>query len=171
MEYLKYQKTKAENDVWIITEKGHDYLSPLKWSTFAFDTETQVFLDGKKISTKKLAHRIKNMKDDEKRRRISNLTWAWQCYDELNGFFMTNDFETWLTYLCACGYAFGQCYNSTFDFAQIDYEILAKAKDKWKPHEHVEKGSGEGYNKRQPFTYESVHNDMGARYAYKLWFP
>ena len=171
MEYVKYQKIEPSKGVWIITEKGHDYLSPLKWSTFAFDTETQVYLDGKIVPTKVLARRIKRMKDDEKRRRISNITWAWQCYDELNGFFMTNDFETWLTYICACSFSFGHCYNSTFDFAQIDYEILAKGADKWKPHEHVEKGSGKGYNKRQPYTYESVHNDMGARYAYKLWFP
>ena len=168
---MEYEKKVLENGLWIITEKGHDYQKPTKACTFAFDTETQVYFDGKIIETKKLARKIKNMKDDEKRRRISNITWAWQAYDETNGFFMTNDFETWLAYCCACGFKFGHCYNSTFDFAQIDYEILAKGKDKWKPHEHVEKGSGKGYNKGQPYTYESVHNDMGARYAYKLWFP
>lgn len=168
---MEYEKKVLEGGIWIITEKGHDYLKPVHGCTFAFDTETQVYFDGKIIETKKLARKIRNMKDDEKRRRISNITWAWQAYDEVNGFFMSNDFETWLNYLCACGYKFGHCYNSTFDFAQIDFEILAKGKDKWKPHEHVEKGSGKGYNKGQPYTYESVHNDMGARYAYKLWFP
>ena len=168
---MEYEKTALENGLWVITEKGHDYLKPSKGCTFAFDTETQVYFDGKIIETKQLARKIKKMKDDEKRRRISNITWAWQCYDEVNGFFMSNDFETWLTYICACGFKFGHCYNSTFDFAQIDFEILAKGKDKWKPHEHVEKGSGKAYNKGQPYTYESVHNDMGARYAYKLWFP
>ena len=168
---MEYEKTALENGLWVITEKGHDYLKPSKGCTFAFDTETQVYFDGKIIETKQLARKIKKMKDDEKRRRISNITWAWQAYDEVNGFFMSNDFETWLTYICACGFKFGHCYNSTFDFAQIDFEILAKGKDKWKPHEHVEKGSGKAYNKGQPYTYESVHNDMGARYAYKLWFP
>lgn len=168
---MEYEKKVLNNGVWVITEKGHDYLKPSKACTFAFDTETQVYFDGKILETKKLARKIRNMKDDEKRRRISNITWAWQAYDEVNGFFMSNNFETWLTYLCACGYKFGHCYNSTFDFAQIDFELLAKGKDKWKPHEHVEKGSGKGYNKGQPYTYESVHNDMGARYAYKLWFP
>ena len=168
---MEYEKKALENGLWVITEKGHDYLKPSKGCTFAFDTETQTYLDGKLIDTKKLARKIKNMKDDEKRRRISNITWAWQAYDEVNGFFMSNDFETWLSYVCACGYKFGHCYNSTFDFAQIDYEILAKGKDKWTPHEHAKKGSGKGYNKGQPYTYESVHNDMGARYAYKLWFP
>ena len=168
---MEYEKKVLSNGVWVITEKGHDYLNPSKGCTFAFDTETQVYFDGKLIDTKKLARKIRTMKDNEKRRRISNITWAWQAYDEVNGFFMTNDFETWLKYCCACGFKFGHCYNSTFDFAQIDYEILAKGKEKWKPHEHVKKGSGKGYNKGQPYTYESLHNDMGARYAYKLWFP
>lgn len=168
---MEYEKKVLQNGLWVITEKGHDYLRPEKACTFAFDTETQIYFDGKLINTKQLARKIKKMKDNEKRRRISNITWAWQAYDEENGFFMSNDFETWLTYCCACGYKFGHCYNSTFDFAQIDYEILAKGKDKWKLHEHAEKGSGKGYNKGQPYTYESLHNDMGARYAYKLWFP
>ena len=168
---MEYEKKALQGGVWVITEKGRDHAKPCKACTFAMDTETQVYFDGKILDTKKLARKIRNMKDDEKRRRISNVTWAWQAYDEVNGFFMSNDFETWLSYLCACGYKFGHCYNSTFDFAQIDYEILAKGRDKWKPHEHAEKGSGKGYNKGQPYTYESLHNDMGARYAYKLWFP
>ena len=168
---MEYQKQTLENGIWVITEKGHDFKKPLKACTFAFDTETQVYFDGKVLETKKLARKIKKMNNEEKRAHISNITWAWQAYDELNGFFMSNDFETWLGYLCACGYKFGHCYNSTFDFAQIDFEIPAKGKDKWKPHEHAEKGSGEAYDKGQPYTYESVHNDMGARYAYKLWFP
>ena len=168
---MEYEKTLLENGVWVITEKGRDYLHPLKGCSFAFDTETQVYFDGKILDAKKLARKLEKMTDAEKRRRISNVTWAWQCYAEENGFFMTNDFETWLEYLCRCGYKFGHCYNSTFDFAQIDYEILAKGKDKWRLHQYKKKGSGEGYNKNQPFTFESLHNDMGARYSYKLWFP
>ena len=168
---MEYEKKVLDNGVWVITEKGRDFLKPAKACTFAFDTENQVYFDGKLIDVKKLRRKIRYMKDEEKRRRISSITWAWQAYDEANGFFMTNNFERWLTYVCACGFKFGHCYNSTFDFSQIDYEILAKGKDKWKPHEHVEKGSGKGYNKGQPYTYESLHNDMGARYAYKLWFP
>ena len=168
---MEYERTTLENGKWLIVEKGHDFLRPLKASTFAFDTETQIYLDGVIVPFEKLKRKIRKMNTDEKRRRISNITWAWQAYDEANGFFMSNDFETFLAYVCRCGYKFGWCYNSTFDFAQIDYEILAKGAGKWKPHEHVEKGSGKGYNKGQPYTYESVHNDMGARYAYKLWFP
>ena len=167
----KYNKVKLDNGKWVITTYGHDYTRPLKACTFAIDTETQTYFDGKLLSNKNLFNKIKNLNNDAKRKRLNNVTWAWQCYDELNGFFMTNDFMTFLTYNCLCGYKFGWCYNSTFDFAQIDYEILAKGKDIWKPHKHVKRGSGEAYNKAQPYTYESIHNDMGARYAYKLWLP
>ena len=167
----KYTKVKLDNDKWVITTKGHDYTRPQRSCTFAFDTETQVYFDGKLLSNKQLFKKVRNLNNDAKRKRLNNVTWAWQCYDELNGFFMTNDFETFLLYQCATKYRFGWCYNSTFDFAQIDYELLAKGKNKWKPHEHVKRGSGKAYDKGQAWTYESVHNDMGARYAYKLWIP
>lgn len=167
----KYTKVTLPNGVWVITENGHDYLKPQKWVTFAIDTETQTYFDGKILDPKKLFKKIKNLNNEEKRRRLSNVTWAWQCYDEVNGFFMTNNFETFLQYQCRAGLKFGWCYNSTFDFAQIDYEILATGKDKWTPHKHEARGSGKGYNKGQAWTFESIHNDMGARYAYKLWVP
>ncbi len=165
----KYAKVKIDADKWVITTYGHDYKKPVKACTFAIDTETQTYFDGKLLSNKALFKKVKDLNNDAKRKRLHNVTWAWQCYDEYNGFFMTNDFETFLLYQCACGYMFGWCYNSTFDFAQIDYEILAKGREKWKPHQHVKRGSGEAYNKGQAWTYESIHNDMGARYAYKLW--
>ena len=167
----KYITVTLPNGKWVITESGHDYLMPSKWHTFAFDTETQVYLDGKVMQPNKLLRRLRNLNNEAKRKRLANVTWAWQVYDEKNGFFMTNDFEQFLMYQCRAGLKFGWCYNSTFDFAQIDFEILANGKDKWKPHEHEERGSGKGYNKGQAWTYESIHNDMGARYAYKLWIP
>lgn len=165
----KYAKVKLSGGIWVIHTKGHDYTRPKRACTFAIDTETQTYFNGKLLDNKKLFKKIQKLNNDEKRKHISNVTWAWQCYDEVNGFFMTNDFNTWLIYQAQCRYKFGWCYNSTFDFAQIDYEILAKGKDKWKPHEHVKRGSGKAYNKGQAWTYESIHNDMGARYAYKLW--
>lgn len=166
-----YTKVKLDNGKWVITTAGHDYARPVKACTFAFDTETQTYFDGKLLDNKKLFKKIKDLNNDAKRKRLSNVTWAWQCYDEVNGFFMTNDFETFLQYQCMCKYNFGWCYNSTFDFAQIDYEILGKGRDKWTEHKHVKCGTGEAYNKGQAWTYESIHNDMGARYAYKLWIP
>lgn len=167
----KYNRIKLNNGIWVITSNGHDYKNPVPAITFAIDTETQTYFNGKLLSNKQLFNAVKNLNNDEKRKRLHNVTWAWQCYDEINGFFMTNDFNTYLQYQCACRYKYGWCYNSTFDFAQIDYEILAKGKDIWKPHKHVKRGTGEAYNKGQAWTYESVHSDMGARYAYKLWVP
>ena len=166
---MKYVYLKTEPQKFVIFEEGKDYLNPSKWHTFAFDTETQTYFDGRKANEKELKKLIDGLSDTEKRKHVSNITWAWQVYDEVNGFFMTNDFETFLTYVCLCGYKFGYVYNATFDFAQIDYEILAKGRDKWKPHEYAE--DGKAYSKKQPYTYESLHNDMGARYSYKLWFP
>lgn len=167
----QYAKVKIDANTWVIHTIGHDYTKPVKTCTFAIDTETQTLFDNKLLDTKKLFNKIKNLNNDAKRKRLKNITWAWQCYDEYNGFFMTNNFNVFIQYQCACRYKYGWCYNSTFDFAQIDYEILAKGRDKWKPHEHAKKGSGKAYDKGQPWTYESLHNDMGARYAYKLWIP
>lgn len=165
-EYIK--KLLPNGKGWTITETGHDWQRPVKAVTFAMDTETQVYFDGKILTPKKMAKRLKGLSDEQKRKRVSNVTWAWQAYDETNGFFMTNDFLAWLDYLARAGLKFGWCYNSTFDFAQIDWQLLAVGKDKWKPHE---RGNGKAYDKGQAWTYESVNNDMGARYAYKLWVP
>lgn len=165
----KYVTTRLDGGAWVVTEQGHDYLRPSKACTFAFDTETQTYYKNRLIQPKNLLKKTKGLTQEQKRQRLSTITWAWQCYDEVNGFFMTNDFYEWLTYQCRCGYMFGWCYNATFDFSQIDYEVLAKGRDKWKQHSHDGKREGKAYNKAQAWTYESLHNDMGARYAYKLW--
>ena len=165
---MTYER-KQTGEAWEIYETGHDPAQPAKAHTFAFDTETQVYLDGKIVPAKTLKRALAGMTTADKRKRISNLTWAWQVFDEVNGFYMSNDFDTFLTYCSRAGYKLGWNYNATFDFAQIDFEVLSS--HKWKPHEKNEKGSGKAYNKAQGYTYESLHSDMGARYAYKLWFP
>lgn len=164
-----YRQEHINNNVWVVYEEGHDYKQPLKTcATFAFDTETLVLLDGKVKSQEAIFKALRNVSTADKRRRLSNIVWAWQVYDEVNGFFMTNDFSEFMTYISRCGFKFGWCYNATFDFAQIDYQLLGVGRDKWKPHE---RRTGKAYNKNQPYTYESIHNDSGARYAYKLWWP
>lgn len=157
------------NDTWIVYEDGHDYKSPSKAITFAFDTETLVYLDGQIMTQNEMFEKLKECTMDEKRQRLNSVVWAWQIYDEYNGFFMTNSFDEFLKYQCRCLYKFGWCYNATFDFAQIDYKLLAEQKERWTRHE--KKTQGKGYNKGQAWTFESVNNDMGARYAYKLWIP
>lgn len=165
---MLYRQTFINNDVWIVHETGLDWQRPQPAFTFAFDTETLTYLDGKILADKRLARKIKTMTEADKRRRVSVKVWAWQAFDDINGFFMSNDFETFLQYTCACRYKYGWCYNSTFDFSQIDYQVLAVGQGKWKPKT---KEQGKAYNKAQPWAYESLHSDMGARYAYKLWIP
>lgn len=133
--------------------------------TFAFDTETLTMLDGVVLPEKALRNRLKRMKTETIRKRLSIAVWAWQAFDEQNGFYMTNDFERFLAECGRRGYKFGWCYNATFDFAQIDYQLLSDGK--WHP-----KTRGEGaYDKGEAWAYESTHNDMGTRYAYKIWAP
>ena len=158
--YLRYNLGRGR---WVITDAGTNYSRPQKAVTFAFDTENVVMLDGVIMSQTELFERLKGVSTADKRKRVTSRVWSWQTFDEYNGFFMTNDFETWLDWQCRCGYKFGWCYNAKFDFSQVDYQILTSKR--WKPH------SDELNTKAQPWTYESIHNDMGARYAYKLWVP
>lgn len=159
-----YQKEIIGINKWVIYEAGHEWRYPALACTFAFDTETLTYLDNKVVDTKQLFKKLKNCNNEEKRKRLKNVVWSWQAYDEVNGFFMTNDFDTWLDYQAQAGYKFGWCFNATFDFAQIDYQVLSNSK--WKP---FIKPKGKRITKAIPWTYSSIHNDMGARYSYKLW--
>lgn len=158
-----YKRIQLNNGIWVICDARTDFYKPKKAVTFAIDTETQTYFKGKLINTHKLLKKLKGLNTEDKRKALSNVTWAWQIYEEENGFVMTNDFNTFLEYIGRAGLQFGWCYNSTFDFAQIDYAILST--NEWKPHVHGTKNS-----KGQNHTFESIHNDMGARYAYKLWY-
>lgn len=166
MKTNKYERIQIDRNTWVVVEGGRDYKHPSKTITFAFDTETQTYFTGKILTPKQLFKKTKDLNTEEKRSCLTNKTWAWQCYDEVNGFFMTNNFQLLLQYQCWAGYKFGWCYNSTFDFAQLDFQILSDPK--WSIHLHRKDGF---YDKGQKWTYESIHNDMGARYAYKIWVP
>lgn len=159
-----YTKIMIDSNRWVITEKTTDYLNPKHCITGTFDTETFVYLDNQILSQEDIYFNIKNMGMDEKRSRLSTKVWSWQFYDEINGFFMTNDFYTFLYYICLVQAKFIWCYNAKFDFAQIDYELLANRPDLWHLHDDA-KGKGDSW------SFASLHNDMGARYNYKLWIP
>lgn len=163
-----YKRIDYTNGTWIITDAKCNVQRPKRACTFAFDTETFVYLDGEIVPQDVMFERLRDAGHEEKRARLSTKVWAWQCYDEQNGFFMTNDFDQWLLYQCRCRYKFGWCYNAKFDFSQIDYQILGIKAHPWQAH--VAK-TGSAYDRGQPWAYESLHNDMGARYAYKLWLP
>ena len=157
---------EREEGKWEVFERFP--FEPRKEFTFAFDTETLTYLDGKVVPEEELREALANKGLNEIKQRVQVDVWAWQCYDEDNGFYMSNDFYLFLDHCCHCGYKFGWCYNATFDFSNIDYQILAGDREEWKP---IEKGQGKTYSKAQPWRYESIHSDMGARYAYKLWIP
>lgn len=133
------------------------------WHTAAGDTETFVYIDGVKKTLKDMYAETVLIPVAELRKRVTTRVWLWQLYDEINGFFATNDFETFMMRCAAVGYHTVWFYNARFDFSQIDYQILTS--QKWKHHEN-------GSNTRgQKWTYESLHNDMGCRYSYKFWVP
>lgn len=165
---MNYKRINYDDGTWIVASSNCNVQAPIRACTFAFDTETFVYLDGRICTQDEIFNALKDCKEEEKRRRLSTKVWCWQCYDEENGFFMTNDFDKWLLYQCRCRYKFGWCYNAKFDFSQIDYQIMGERKHDWKRHESK---SGQAYNKAQKWAFESIHNDMGARYSYKLWIP
>jgi hypothetical protein len=157
---------ERENGKWEVYE--HFPFTPIKAYTFALDTETLTYLDGKIVPEKELREALDSKGLNEIKARVKVDVWAWQSYDEQNGFYMTNDFYLFLDHLCQCGYKFGWCYNAIFDFANVDYKLLGEAREQWKL---IEKGKEKTYSKHQPWSYESIHSDMGARYGYKLWIP
>lgn len=165
-----YEKVNINDKEFVIFEKGRVYKTPSKAITASFDTETLTYFKNQIYDQKILFNKIKNLNEKAKRKYIRNETWSWQVYDEFNGFFMTNSFDEFMTYLCRAGVKFCWCYNSTFDFAQIDWQLLGENRGKWRLHEKKKEGD-KAYMKNQEFTYESLHSDTGVRYAYKLWFP
>ena len=112
---MKYQKITYPNNKWIICEKDLNIEKPKQTYTFAFDTETFLYLDGKKLSQNEVLEKLKGIDISEIRKRVTTNVWCWQIYDEYNGFFMTNDFYKFLNYICLCQYKFGWCYNAKFD--------------------------------------------------------
>lgn len=165
-----YEKIDINDKEFIIFEKGHDFKIPFKTITASFDTETITYFKNQIYNQKTLFKKIKNLNEKTKRKYIRNETWSWQVYDELNGFFMTNSFNEFMTYLCRAGIKFCWCYNATFDFAQIDWQLVGENRGKWHLHEKKKEGD-KAYMKNQEYTYESLHSDTGVRYAYKIWFP
>lgn len=54
-----YKKTRFKSGAWVITEYGHEWDEPKKAITFAFDTETFAFLDGKIQSQKAMLEALR----------------------------------------------------------------------------------------------------------------
>lgn len=163
----KYDKYFNDGVVQICTH-DLDIKHPRHAVTAAFDTENITLYDGVRLSTETLKERIKGQDISEVRPHLECQVYSWQVFDEYNGFYMTNDFDTFLGYLARAGYKYVWCYNAKFDFAQIDWAILGAPKHKWSEYT---KDDMDHHRKGKPWQYSSLHNDMGARYCYKLWIP
>lgn len=128
----------------------------------ASDTETFTYIDGEKVSEDTLRDLGKTQPQSFFRQHASVRVWAWQFSNGKN-FFVTNDFDEYINFLCEHKVRAVWFYNAKFDFAQIDYQILTHNP----PYHPVTDDD----KKSTPYTYSSLHSDKGGRYSLKLWTP
>lgn len=128
----------------------------------ASDTETFTYIDGVKVSENELKELGKTQPQAFFRKHASVRVWAWQFSDGAH-FFVTNDFDEYINFLCEHKVKAVWFYNAKFDFAQIDYQILTH-NPPYRPVKDDDK-------KSTPWTYSSLHSDKGGRYSLKLWTP
>lgn len=128
----------------------------------ASDTETFTYVDGVKVSNDELLKLGKTKNQAFFRQHASVRVWAWQFSNGRN-FFVTNNFDEYIDFLCEHKVKAVWFYNAKFDFAQIDYQLLT--------HEPQYRLSTEADGKQDGWRYESLHNDKGGRYSLKIWTP
>lgn len=128
----------------------------------ASDTETFTYIDGVKVTNDELLRLGKSHNQAFFRQHASVRVWAWQFSNGKN-FFVTNDFDEYIEFLCEHKVKAVWFYNAKFDFAQIDYQLLT--------HNPVYRLSTDEDGKKDGYRYESLHNDKGGRYSLKLWTP
>lgn len=128
----------------------------------ASDTETFTYIDGKKVSETELKELGRTKEQAFFRKHASVRVWAWQFTDG-DHFFVSNDFDEYINFLCEHKVKAVWFYNAKFDFAQIDYQLLT--------HEPPYRPTTDDDNKSTPFTYSSLHSDKGGRYSLKVWTP
>ena len=128
----------------------------------ASDTETFTYIDGVKVSNDELLSLGKKHNQAFFRQHASVRVWAWQFSNGKN-FFVTNNFDEYIGFLCEHKVKAVWFYNAKFDFAQIDYQLLT--------HNPVYRLSTDEDGKQDGYRYESLHNDKGGRYSLKIWVP
>ena len=127
----------------------------------ALDTETYTLIDGVIVSEEKLLEIGREQEISYFRQHATAKVYAWIiAVDERFAIAETFDefIQTLIDYNITCGW----WYNAKYDFANIDYAILSNSK--WKPLTKENKDEI-GY------FYQSLSNDMGARYSYELHVP
>ena len=128
----------------------------------ASDTETFTYIDGVKVSNDELLRLGKTHNQAFFRQHASVRVWAWQFSNGKN-FFVTNDFDEYIEFLCEHKVKAVWFYNAKFDFAQIDYQLLT--------HNPIYRLSTDEDGKKDGYRYKSLHNDKGGRYSLKIWTP
>ena len=73
---MKYQKITYPNNKWIICEKDLNIEKPKQTYTFAFDTETFLYLDGKKLSQNEVLEKLKGIDISEIKKRVNTNVWC-----------------------------------------------------------------------------------------------
>ena len=137
----------------------NDFEPYKKVDVVACDTETYTLIDGVKVSTSKLEELGHKENTSWFRKHATINTYAWIVSDGISTAICENFIE-WCDFICEHKIECCWWYNAKFDFANIDYEVLSRG---WKQN-NEEDGKG------QANTYNSLHNDKGARYSYKLWY-
>lgn len=134
----------------------NDFEDTLKVKWVAGDTETYTFINGKKVSEAELIKLGKTQPQSWFREHCSVQCYAWLISDGVH-FAWLESFDEYVEFCCLHKIKSVWWYNAKFDFAIFDYELLTSG---W------ETGSDEQSKDK---TFNSLHNDMGARYSLKLW--
>lgn len=128
----------------------------------ASDTETFTYINGEKVSEEQLKALGREHPQSFFREHASVRVWGWQFSDGSH-FFVTNEFDEYINFLCEHKVKAVWFYNAKFDFAQIDYQLLS--------HNPIYRPLLNDDKKSTPFTFSSLHSDKGGRYSLKVWTP
>lgn len=136
--------------------------SKIEW--VACDTETHTYIDNKLVSTEDLKAIARDPLHDQNwfRQNTRSVAYAWLFSDGVH-FAWLESFEEYCEFICEHKIKACWWYNCKFDFSYIDYAILSGENGApiWSLYE------GDKGVKNQ---YDSLHNNMGARYSLKLWY-
>lgn len=134
----------------------NDFNDDLKIKWVACDTETYLYIDGRKVPERELLELGKTQSQAWFREHCTVKCYAYLVSDGTH-FAWLESFEEYVEFMCLHKVKNIWWYNAKFDFAILDYDLLSRG---WKVNTAEE-------DKNE--TYNSLHNEMGARYSLKLW--
>lgn len=134
----------------------NDFPDTLKVKWVAADTETYLYIDEKKVTEAELLKLGRTQPQAFFREHCTVNCYAYLISDGTHFAWLEN-FNEYVNFMCLHKVKCIWWYNAKFDFAILDYELLV---NNWKINTAEEE---------KDKTYNSLHNDMGARYSLKLW--